>query len=380
MRRQRNLHVFLALSLLCVAPLCRAQDATKTPPPNAPPSVAKDGIDADHPPVYTSLPVLTALAYSPDGAMLAVSGYRETLLHRADGSGLIARLVGASQKILSLAYSPDGKLLAAAGGRPSLFGEVQFWDTATNKPVNTVLTTFDTVFGASFSPDGKRLAFGCADNSVRVITVPEGQQALKFDNHSDWVFATTFAMDNKHFLSAGRDQAIKLVLMDGPTGSFIDDINTHTNPLRCLVRNPKADQVLCGGDDGVPRLYQVFRTKPRTMNQEDHNLLRAYDAQKGGITALAFSPDGTQIAVGSDSDVVNVYSVTDGKPIATLRGHQGVIFAVAFAPDGKRLATGGFDGKVRLYDLPSGKLAKEFIPVPLSKTPAPVGKNPATKR
>jgi hypothetical protein len=325
----------------------------------------KDPIDAEHPPVYSAPPVLTALAYAPDGNTLAVSGYRETLLHHADGSGLIARLVGQSEKVQSIVYAPDGKLLAVAGGDPARFGEVEFWDTATNKQVNAVQTTFDTLFGASFSPDSKKLAFGGADNSVRVVTVPDGKEIMRLDNHSDWVLATAFSKDSANVLSAGRDQAIKLTLVNG--GSFIDDINTHYTALRCLVRNPKEDQVACGGDDGIPRLYKIFRTEVRTMNQEDHNLLRAYPKQPATVTALAFSSDGTLLAVGSEADVVNIYTVADGKPIATLRGHQGVIFALAFRPDGKQIATGGFDGTVRLYDLPSGSLAKAFVPVPLQE-------------
>src|SRR5207244_1896038 len=101
------------------------------------------------------------------------------------------------------------------------------------------------------------------------------------------------------------------------------DINTHYTALRCLVRNPKATQVLCGGDDGIPRLYKIFRTEVRTMNQEDHNLLRQYDKQPGTITALAFSYDGSLIAVGSETGLVNVYTAAEGKPVAALRGLQG---------------------------------------------------------
>jgi len=327
-----------------------------------------DPINAAHPPVYAAPPVITALAFSPDGQTLAVSGYRETLLHHADGSGLIARLVGQSQKIQSLAYSPDGKMLAAVGGSPARFGEAQFWDTTTNREINAVQTTFDTLFGGSFSPDGKQLGFGAADNSVRVISVPDGKQTMRLDNHSDWVFATCFAVDPKtktlNVLSTSRDQAIKLTQVDN--GSFIDDINTHYTALRCLVRNPKEDQVLCGGDDGLPRLYKIFRTEGRTMNQEDHNLIRTFDKQPSTITSLAFSPDGMRIAVGCDTGMVNVYTVADGKMVAALPGSEGALFALAFTPDGKRLATGGLDGRVRLYDLPGGALFKAFVPVPLA--------------
>jgi mono/diheme cytochrome c family protein len=337
--------------------------------------VVKDPIDANHPPVYTAPPVITALAYAPDGHTLAVSGYREILLQRADGSGLTARLIGQAQKILSLAYSSDGKLLAAAGGSPAQFGEIQFWDTATNKPVNSVQITGDTLFGGSFSPDGKQFGFGCADNSVRVITVPDGRQVMRLDNHSDWVFATTFSMDGKNILSVSRDQAIKLTLIEG--ASFIDDINTHYTPLRCLVRNPKADQVLCVGDDGIPRLYKIFRTEARTMNQEDHNLIRAYDRQNGVGTALAFSPDGTLFAVGAETGLVNLYRVADGGHVATLSGQKGVIYALAFHPDGKQVVAAGFDGLVRLYEVPTGRLLKAFAPVPLATHAPPKHSPPA---
>src|SRR5437762_2231102 len=51
-------------------------------------------VDAEHPPVYAAPPVVTSLAFSPDGQLLAVTGYHEILLFNADGSGLAARLVG----------------------------------------------------------------------------------------------------------------------------------------------------------------------------------------------------------------------------------------------------------------------------------------------
>ena len=143
-----------------------------TPPDTTPP------IDADHPPVYNGPPVITSLDWSPNGELLAVAGFHEVLLHKADGSGLVARLVGMSERIDSVRFSPDGTKLAVTGGRPARTGEVQIWDVAEHKLLVSVPVTNDDVFGASWSPDGKRVAFGCTDKSVRAIDAETGEQVL----------------------------------------------------------------------------------------------------------------------------------------------------------------------------------------------------------
>jgi WD40 repeat protein len=353
--------------------------------------VLKDPINQDHPPVYAAPPVISAVAYSPDGKTLAVSGFREILLHRADGSGLSGRLVGKSSRINSLTYSPDGKILAMAGGSPAQFGEVQFWDTGSNKLLNSVQLTYDELYGASFDATGTRLACGSADNSVRIVSVPDGKVLLKFDNHSDWTFATSWTLpragkgqpanaaneneknptnrvgkfdEDDHILSTGRDKAIKLIV--AKTGSFVDDINTFTTAYRCMARHPKENSVLVGGEDGIPRLYQVFRTKPRTMNQEDHNLIRAYEPLGAPVNCLAFSPDGTRFAIGGEAQEVRVYGTADGSRVATLRGAGPVTFSVSFSPDGQSISAGGLDGRVRLYNSNTGALLKAFVPAPVT--------------
>jgi WD40 repeat protein len=97
--------------------------------------------DAAHPPVYTRAPVVPSLDYSPDGKLLAVAGYHEVLIVKADGSGIVARLVGMSERIESVKFSPDGKQLAVAGGLPARLGEVQIWDVASKLLLLSVTTT-----------------------------------------------------------------------------------------------------------------------------------------------------------------------------------------------------------------------------------------------
>ncbi|HVX60597.1 MAG TPA: c-type cytochrome domain-containing protein, partial [Pirellulales bacterium] len=70
------------------------------------PDMAEPAVDMEHPPVYSLAPVITSLRYSPDGSLLAVSGFHEVVLHQADGSGIVARLVGLSERIESAVFSP----------------------------------------------------------------------------------------------------------------------------------------------------------------------------------------------------------------------------------------------------------------------------------
>src|SRR5207248_10393445 len=142
---------------------------------DTPASAKAAAVDKDHPPVYQLPPVVTDVAFSPDGAYLAVTGYHEILLYGTDKYRLESRLVGMSERIQSIAFAPDGKRLAAAGGSPGRFGEIQIWTPANEKLVMSVPVTFDTVYGASWAPDGSKVAFGCADNTVRAIDPVSGK-------------------------------------------------------------------------------------------------------------------------------------------------------------------------------------------------------------
>src|SRR5206468_11365472 len=96
-------------------------------------------------PSYHQPPVITALRFSPDGKTLAVSGNREVLLHRADGSGLVKRLTGKADRILSIAFSADGHLMIAGGGTPARFGEIQFWEPGEGTLLRAAEVTNDNV-------------------------------------------------------------------------------------------------------------------------------------------------------------------------------------------------------------------------------------------
>ena len=319
------------------------------------------------PPTYQLPPVVTAIAYSVDGSQLAVSGYREVLLHAADGSGLEARLPGLSDRIQSLSFLPDGKTLLATGGTPARFGEVQFWDLPTGKLKYSVTVCYDTVFGASVSPDSSKVAFGCSDKTVRVLEAATGRELLKISHHENWVLGTVFTLDWDRIVSVGRDRAAKVV--NASTGAFVENINRLRGELTAIARHPSRSTVVIGGEDRIPFYYRIQRPRKMSIN-DDTTLIREFEKQEGEILGLAFSPDGRKIAVATASSRLPVYDVETGQRLLFLEGSQAGIYTVAFHPNGRQLAAGGFDGRVRIYATESGKLLQEFVPVPIENSPA----------
>lgn len=342
------------------------------------PASSSDSLNAHSklaPPVYTQPPVLTALAFSPDGKMLAVSGNREILLHTLDGGvdGNAAppqRLLGQSDSILSLAFSRDGSLLVAGGGAPARFGEIQLWDLPSAKLRHSVMLTGDTIFGVSLSPDATRVAAGCTDNSVRILDVTTGKEVTKMGAHENWVLGTVFSVDGKRVVSVSRDRSAKLT--DTATGAFQENINLLRGELAAVARRPTKDIVVIGGEDRYPYIYLMDRPKNMKI-ADDTTLVRKLERQNGAITTLAWSPDGKRIAVGGAAPEVNVYDADTGARVAACKGHSAGIYTVAFSPDSATLATGGFDGTVRLYDASTCTLKKAFVPVPLEKSNADAG-------
>ena len=147
------------------------------------------------PPQYAVPPVLTSLDFSPDGKLLAVAGFNEVLLHRANGSGFEARLIGLSERIEKRPFLSRWQSSLWQAGLPGRMGEIQIWDIEERKLILSKPVGFDTAYGASWSPDGKFVSYGLPDNTVREPSDAEtGEQSLFMGGHNDWVLDTTWSI------------------------------------------------------------------------------------------------------------------------------------------------------------------------------------------
>ena len=361
---------------------------------------------AENPPVYTLPPVITSIDYSPDGKLIAIAGFHEVLLHKSDGSGLVARLVGLSERIESVRFSPDGIKLAVTGGNPGRMGEIQVWNIENRSLVMSRPVTFDTAYGATWSPDGKSIAFGCGDNTARAIDAKTGAQIFYQGAHNDWVLGTAFDLEGKHLISVGRDMTAKLTVF--ADSRFIDNITSITpkalkGGIAAIDRHPKHEHILVGGSDGAPQLFRIFRQTKRVIG-DNANLLKKFPEMPGRVFGVRFNKEGTSFAAGSSLDgkgqiaifAANVPEnapddikkiqakrtrdrnageiqkldkfLTSGvKEIAKVDISDSGIYALAFSPDGKTLAATGSDGHIRLLNAANGKEIKKFLPVTLSK-------------
>jgi mono/diheme cytochrome c family protein len=335
------------------------------------PASTRPQYDMDHPPRYPASPVITSLDFSPDGTILAISGYHEVILWSSDGQEIRQRLVGMSERIESAVFSPDGQRLAVTGGSPGRLGEVQVWDVERPELLHSVTVGYDTCYGASWSPDGTRVAFGCPDHSSRVIDATTGEQLFFSGAHDDWVLDTTFSVKGDHLITVSRDMSMKLAHIE--TQRFMDNITSITpgalkGGINSVDRHPTAEQVVVGGADGVPKTYKIFREQDRRIG-DDFNLIRAFDAMPGRISAVAYNRDASHIVAGSSdstSGQVRVYNEADGKLIASVV-LPSAVYSVAFHPEGEVVAAGGFDGLVRLIQVNDGTILHEFPPVPIDE-------------
>ncbi len=164
--------------------------------------------------------------------------------------------------------------------------------------------SYDTLYGLSWSPDSKLIAFGCPDNTVRAIEASSGKQVVQMGSHSDWVMCTTFSVKGDHIISGGRDMSVKLT--EVASQRFIDNVTSITpgalkGGVLALATHPNLEHIVTASSDGVPKVYRIFREVLREIG-DDAQLTADLFPMSGRVFSVRFSAEGKRIACGSGLD------------------------------------------------------------------------------
>jgi WD40 repeat protein len=265
-----------------------------------------------------------------------------------------SRLRGHRGAVTAVAFSPDDSLLASA----STDRTIKIWDTIAGKERVTLTGHAGAVNTVAFSPDGKRLVSGSADAVVKVWDTTKGKELLSLHGHTGPVTSSAFSPDGLHVASASEDCSVRVWETD--TGRTITEFKKHMAAINGLAFSP--DGLLLASTAKAD--IQIW--KPLTGEVVKVPKVGNRGPDSGRNTALAFSPDGKQLAVGYTENEklgptqveitgrVAVWNLTTETTIRKLN-HQPGVTQVAFSPDGAYLASSSkADQTIRVWDSASG--------------------------
>ena len=290
------------------------------------------------------------LAFSPDGKTLATANNDSTVELWDVASGKETRHIDVKNNVIeSIAYSPDGSLLVGGGYQslPQTSGlEASFkvWDVATGRERDLKAVPVTSLEAIALSPDGKVLASGSGEKKIRLWNLAAGQADQPLGDHASTVIDLAFSADSTLLASTGLQEKVRFW-----------DMTTRREFF------PDGQQRAASGS--VPQQ----KTGPQKGAGPAETMMDALSKlgealSKTNFGTPVFSPDGRKMATLEKGNVVALRDVKTWQPTHQLAGHQSEVYTVAFSPDGKLLASGSDDGLTKIWDVATGRELRTLAP------------------
>ena len=281
-----------------------------------------------------------AAALSPDDRILAAAGwlgpsvdYRLTelgriRLHDFETGRVQAVLQGHRDVVNVLEFSPDGRWLASGSHDQT----VRVWNAAQGFRIEKVLEGHtEHVYALDFSPGGDFLVTAGDDGELRLWRTADWSLVGVLKGHGDKVRAVRFSPDGRFIVSGSWDRTVKV--WDGRTGGFIKDLVQTDNIPNAVVFTPDGSKIICGSYK-KPHACRVY-------SFPEGRRLTGYDRHDNNVWAVAVSPDGRLAATGGGNDFpIHLWSLESGKTVRLLTGAGAAVWNVGFSRDGSSIGYG----------------------------------------
>ncbi|BAY23480.1 WD-40 repeat-containing protein [Calothrix sp. NIES-2100] len=286
----------------------------------------------------------------------------------------INTLSGHSDSVVSVAISPEGKILAS-GSRDRT---IKLWNLTTGELLTTLTGHSSPVLSVDFSPDGQTLASASdrefQDGNIKLWDVRTGRvrQTLGSSLVALRTSCVAFSPDGQTLATAHFDAAIRLWHISN--GKEIRTLRGHGWDVNYVTFSRDGRFLVSGGVDGAIIIWN-WRNGQRigTLNRPADffsSIVSWLDRSVGSIRSVAISPDGEIIASGGssvgDNGVFNppikLWNASTGNELRILTGHRDSVNAIAFNPDGKILASGGEDNTIRIWNYQTAELIQTLEP------------------
>lgn len=312
------------------------------------------------------------LRFSPDGAWLSADAQGKMPLWDVKTGKLVDTLDGAH-----VGFSPDGKLIGVesegrvrlldaptrnvvrtlTGGRPWFLpngnlllapfrGALERWDVAAGtRLARGPEERADQALPVALSPDGKHVATGLPDGSVRRWDIETGALLPAFEGHTRAVQVVAYSPDGALLATASSDTTVRV--LDAKTGALVRAFPIDRTPLVSSVAFSPDGKLLAASARESVRVFDLATGATK----------HALDLLPDSASTVAFSPDGKFIASGSGPKVWH-FSLVNGAVVRPMEGHSGRVRGLAYSPDGTTLATIAHDTTLRVWDEATGKLRR----------------------